>query len=97
MQPKRPPSVILDPQSDERLSLFGDKAQGSAVDAISQSCRLRSIGKYVSKMGVAAIAGHFRSPDEKAAIILLADDFLIDRSEKRWPTGSRVEFCFGIE
>ena len=48
-------------------------------------------------MCVAAIANHFRSFDEQTAIILFADDFVVDRSEKGGPTGSGVKFCLGIE
>ena len=77
--------------------LGGNKTQGGGVYAVAHAAGGRTIGKNVSKVGLATF-GTDLGADHAVGVVGLFDDFcLIEGLGKAGPTGARVEFIGGGE
>jgi len=81
----------------EGLTFAREESQRGGIHTITQAGRPRSVGKNVTKMGVAESAPYCGTQYSVGKIFLFADVFFGDRLEKTGPSGAGVKLGQGIK
>ena len=99
-----PRSSLILPEEAEILSvalqfqiLSRYKAEGCGVDAITQSCRPRTIIEHMAQMGICVFAANLNPPHIIAGVDVLNDAILLQGLCEARPAGTGVELIFRTE